>query len=471
MKNSLGPFHLSQIAIISLLFLSTTANSQSAIPNPVCYGDPINLICNFPACGSPGATYAWTNTSGSWTSNEPNPVILPNTPGYASDKFYLQLMYSPPPGSFASGRVTVTVLPPFNPGSVSTGQAICAGTPPSPLTATLPTGGSPAYAYQWQSSADNVMFTNIPGASALTYSPGILTTTTHYRQVQRDQRSCLAITDTVSITMAPLPDLPGAISGPTNVSPGQTNVIYSVPAISGATGYNWLLPGGADITAGSNTNVITVIFAPGAPSGIIAVSGTNDCGEGPVSEGLLVNVGTSVPPVLSLFNLTIGNGVGNCYNATHILLIAGGGYYFNVLNGAMATMISGQLINLFPGTSVASGGYLHGYITPSGNYCQNPNTSMVAVTPNFKKTSSIGLPESGIKLYPNPTSGTFMLELPDDACQYRVDIFGMWGEKVLTSNLQGEIKQEFSLSDKPAGIYFIRLLCGGKAESLKIIKE
>ena len=35
------------------------------------------------------------------------------------------------------------------------------------------------------------------------------------------------------------------ISGTTTVCQGQAGVIYSVPAIANATGYNWTLPAGA----------------------------------------------------------------------------------------------------------------------------------------------------------------------------------------------------------------------------------
>ncbi len=100
------------IAVILLaLGFSYTVRSQYASPNPVCYGIPINLFCNLPECGIPGATITWHNTSGSWTSSQTNPIILPGTPGYATDRFYLEIQYSPPPGGFSGGSVLVTVNP------------------------------------------------------------------------------------------------------------------------------------------------------------------------------------------------------------------------------------------------------------------------------------------------------------------------------------------------------------------------
>jgi len=79
-----------------------------------------------------------------------------------------------------------------------------------------------------------------------------------------------------------LPGCPGLISGLTTVCQGQTNVIYTIPAIKNAVSYSWTLPDGTQGT--STTNNITVQFGANAMSGIITVRGINDYGEGAVSK-------------------------------------------------------------------------------------------------------------------------------------------------------------------------------------------
>ncbi len=81
--------------------------------------------------------------------------------------------------------------------------------------------------------------------------------------------------------------------------------------------------------------------------------------------------------------------------------------------------------------------------------------------------------DSKIKIYPNPTTGNFILDLMGGvpAENITVDIYGIWGEKVLSKVLNGDRKHEFSLSDRPTGVYFIRIITGDKAETLKIIKQ
>lgn len=72
------------------------------------------------------------------------------------------------------------------------------------------------------------------------------------------------------------PDTPGSISGNTSPAPSATGEVYSITAVSGATGYNWTVPSGATITAGQGTVSITVTF--GTTSGNICVTANNACG-------------------------------------------------------------------------------------------------------------------------------------------------------------------------------------------------
>jgi len=52
-----------------------------------------------------------------------------------------------------------------------------------------------------------------------------------------------------------------------------------------------------------------------------------------------------------------------------------------------------------------------------------------------------------------------------------VEIYGIWGEKILSAVLNGDNKHEFSLSGKRSGIYFIRVTSGDNDETLKLIKQ
>ncbi len=176
----------------------------------------------------------------------------------------------------------------------------------------------------------------------------------------------------------------------------------------------------------------------------------------------------AVPASIILTNDTVTNGEANCYDATQTITVAGNGTTFLVKTGGMATMIAGQNIIYLPTTTVQSGGYLWGYIAPAGPWCQTPSMPAVVMAEDEIPRS---IQQSSIKVYPNPTTGTFILELTNDADHVKVDIYGIWGEKVLSTVLSGDRKHEFSLSGKPVGIYFIRVVSGDKAETVKIIKQ
>ncbi|MBK6903467.1 MAG: HYR domain-containing protein [Saprospirales bacterium] len=99
---------------------------------------------------------------------------------------------------------------------------------------------------------------------------------------------------TAAVTVNGAPATPGAISGTTPVCSDQTGLIYSISAVSGATSYNWTVPTGWSITAGSGTISITVTSGSADQSGTIAVTATNTCGTSAASSlavDLIDNIG------------------------------------------------------------------------------------------------------------------------------------------------------------------------------------
>ena len=179
---------------------------------------------------------------------------------------------------------------------------------------------------------------------------------------------------------------------------------------------------------------------------------------------------SSVPLYRNLRNIAVDEGMTRCYNATKTIQVAGNGYSFIVNNGGRATMIAGQKINYNSGTMVQNGGYMLGRIAPTGPFCATPSMPEVITS---HEVPSTGIEKSSFKIFPNPTTGNFILELNGDAPvdKVTVDFYGMWGEKILSKILNGEGKHEFSLSDRPSGVYFIRVITDDKSETIKIIKQ
>ncbi len=81
-----------------------------------------------------------------------------------------------------------------------------------------------------------------------------------------------------------LPVASGPITGLTSVCQGQTDVVYSIASVPGATSYIWTAPPGGVITAGQGTNAVTISFDSTATLGSVTVIGHSGCGDGPASS-------------------------------------------------------------------------------------------------------------------------------------------------------------------------------------------
>jgi hypothetical protein len=88
----------------------------------------------------------------------------------------------------ATATYTVVVRPTFVPATfVAQDQDLCYNTSATQITATAATGGTGPYAYQWQVSTNGTSWTNINGATGLTFTPtGTFTSTRYYRILSTD---------------------------------------------------------------------------------------------------------------------------------------------------------------------------------------------------------------------------------------------------------------------------------------------
>jgi hypothetical protein len=278
----------------------------------------------------------------------------------------------------------------------------------------------------------------------------------------------IAMNGSALIGVDPLPDAAGTITGTSVVTQGQTGVAYDVPTIANATGYAWTLPAGAAITSGDNTNSIMVTFGMSAVSGNISVYGTNSCGNGVVSADFPVTVNSSVPVLLNIQNVLVSSGMNNCYNASETITVAGGITFFTVQSGGEATLIAGSQILFLPGTTVESGGKMHAYISTA--YCPAPSA------PGTKAADG-AIPDtdgrSGFKVYPNPTSGTFTLEMTGKAAGSNVTatLYQMQGGRMIRVDFPGDEKYQFDLNGQPAGIYILQVVNEETGGMVKIIKR
>jgi hypothetical protein len=169
-------------------------------------------------------------------------------------------------------------------------NVLCSGTAPGAITGTFTYNGAtvnPTINFQWQSSTDNLNWTNIPGATLQNYTPAAVTTTTsnvivYYRRIvvgsSAATSGCSYTSNVIQITTSAAIGTIGSVVGSTPQCVSSTGLIYSVSPVTNGLTYSWSLPSNWTITAGAGTNTITVSIAANGVSGNVSVTASNGCG-------------------------------------------------------------------------------------------------------------------------------------------------------------------------------------------------
>ena len=187
-----------------------------------------------------------------------------------------------------SANYGITVNPlPGAAGTITGTAAVCQGQSGVAYSVPAITG---ATSYNWTYSGTGATITGTTNSATINFAANA----TSGNLTVRGVNSCGngTVSANYGITVNPLPGAAGTITGTAAVCQGQSGVAYSVPAITGATSYNWTYSGtGATITG--TTNTVTINFAANATSGNLTVRGVNSCGNGTVSA----NYGITVNPL------------------------------------------------------------------------------------------------------------------------------------------------------------------------------
>ena len=200
----------------------------------------------------------------------------------------------------------------------------------------------------------------------------------------------------------------------------------------------------------------------------------SNCGDGNFSAWTAATIFTTLPETIYVVG-SVNESHATCYNATMSIIVAGSGTTFDIHDGGSATFISGQKISFLAGTTVYLGGYMHGYITLTNEYCQNPANPIVSSPVN---ATGVEIPAVNfsdmqtVRVYPNPATSAFTVELTglSDNSTSRIEMLNMSGSTVMSRELMGESKYQFSIGDMANGIYIICITTGPKVKTVKLVK-
>lgn len=289
--------------------------------------------------------------------------------------------------SDTTGVVKINVLNPFVAGSVSGSDTVCHRTAPRRLTMLADAnGGSLPYLYQWQGSSDGVTYSNISGATGVSYQPGALHQTMKFRLQFSSGLGCgVAYSSPVEVfvydslrpaTTSPL-SLPAICYG---TRPDTLRVTSSATGGNGLFATIWQRNDGAawqDIPGATGS----LYYAPSlTDTTLFRLASISDYGCGTVySVPLTVNV------YAKLSAGTAGQSRTLCYGDTSVFNVhpSGGGdkygYQWECSYDSLAfKAVAGAISNMYASDTLMSSRFFRVVVT-SALGCSSDTTGVVKV--------------------------------------------------------------------------------------------
>ncbi|OWP63604.1 hypothetical protein CDA63_08475 [Hymenobacter amundsenii] len=215
--------------------------------------------------------------------------------------YFRRQVSSGPCSNLPSNVVTITVLPTLTAGTIAADQDICAGTAPNPLTSTGPAGGGTGtFAYQWESSLDNVSFAAIGGATGETFAPGALTATTYFRRrVSSGTGTCsTSISNVVTVRVSPVVTPTVTLTTPPTLCPGTPLTFAAATTNAGpAPTFRWFV-NNIPVASGPTFTSSTLVTGDQVRVEVTATAGL--CSTGPATATVTVTRTPTPTPTLAI---------------------------------------------------------------------------------------------------------------------------------------------------------------------------
>lgn len=230
-----------------------------------------------------------------------------------------------------------------------------------------------------------------------------------------------------------------------NICANQTITLNDL-STNTPTAWAWQMAG-ATPSVSSITNPVTSFPNPGNYT--ISLITTNGFGaSNPVSQTITVK---PLPIVTSSAVNTL-----ICSGSTEALVANGASTY------TWSTSQIFQAISVSPTVTTT-----YSVVGTGTNGCKSSSSITINVSPctSIAKNNA----DEHFEIYPNPSSGKFMIAALNEINE--VLIFDLLGEIIFKADLKVNETKYIDISNKPNGIYFVKLNAAGSSETRKIIKE
>jgi hypothetical protein len=333
--------------------------------------------------------------------------------------------------------------------------------------------------------------------SIMVYDGGIYT-------VSQKVGECLSLSGSGLAVPYVVPGNPGTISGPESPCDGA-NAVYSINAVSNATGYAWTVPEGWIITVGENTESITVNV--GTNTGNVSVKATSNNCESPesslsVTPDLICctqgqsdrfedNNTLQTAALMKVVDPVIYANILDSKDADWFYFVTGnaGLYKINYVPGSTAEIMAlynSSARKLKPaertGTTYSLLGVTNYYIKVSTRLkspapCYSLGVEMLSsalfASEQFDDTKSAEIettPDGICKIWPNPTKNEFQIYNGNEY-PIQMKVMDVTGRQIEIVNNVGIAETAAFGSKYKPGIYFVKTSENGVPKVFKVIKQ
>jgi hypothetical protein len=180
---------------------------------------------------------------------------------------------------------------------------------------------------------------------------------------------------------------------------------------------------------------------------------------------------------LTVADTTINSSKTGCFNAIDTLTLAGGATTVVFESGSSVDLIAGHTIRLLPGFWAQNEGYLHATITTDNSFCFPAEQRVVYKQPEEKSVEATALittnhklkTEKLVKVYPNPTSGEFTVELTHFEGTTTLTLINSLGAKAFETFVNSSENTKVELPAIIKGLYILQVRNGKTSSTAKII--
>lgn len=338
-----------------------------------------------------------------------------------------------PQGSSSTIIYTVVVTPSLVNCPLSKTTSITVKHPLPPVISIIPPLCSSAAAYTIQATPGGGIYTNSPGSqSGLSngiISPSLSSNGTHSFTYAVSDGNCIAKSQ-ASYTILESPSL--SISGNTLICSGNSAVFLA----SGAPSFSW-----NNMASGPILSVSPTVSTE------YTVTGTNV--NSPCSNTAIVTVS-----VVPLPEITISGNTQLCSGNSSTLAVTGADSYF------WSHHTTGSVITVSPESSTS---YTVVGTRAAGN-CTNSAHVSITVS-SCTGLDNLPAKNEHILIYPNPSSGSFIIETENDLL---ISLYGSFGKKLLEKTCDSG-KHSFILHQYTNGIYLLYISGPNFSKIVKLV--